>query len=128
MAKKKTILLVEDDELLARMYELKMELAGYRVLVAHNAAQAREFTHSQAIDVVLLDILLPKVNGLTVLKEIRRNHRTMHCPVIILSNLAHTEVDMHDDVADALGVVAYLIKSKVTPDMVVGAVANALKE
>lgn len=119
--------MVEDDELLARMYQLKLELAGYRVLVAHSATAARDFARSQAIDVVLLDILLPKVNGLTVLKEIRRNHKTMHCPVIILSNLAHTEVDMHDDVADALGVVAYLIKSKVTPDMVVTAVASALK-
>jgi DNA-binding response OmpR family regulator len=128
MTKHKTILMVEDDELLARMYQLKLELAGYQVLLAHTAAQAKEFALSRPVDLVLLDILLPKVNGLTVLKEIRRNHATMHCPVIILSNLAHTEVDMHDDVAETLGVVAYLIKSKVTPDMVLAAVASALKD
>ncbi len=128
MTKHKTILMVEDDELLARMYQLKLELAGYEVLVAHTAAQAKEYVLARPLDLVLLDILLPKVNGLTILKEIRRNHDTMHCPVIILSNLGHTEVDMHDDVAETLGVVAYLIKAKVTPDMVLAAVASALKE
>jgi DNA-binding response OmpR family regulator len=124
---KKTVLIVEDDELLARMYELKLESAGYRVLSAHTAAHARDHARVQNIDLVLLDILLPKVNGLTVLKELRRNHKTMHCPVIVLSNLAHTEVEMHQEVADALGVVAYLVKSRVTPSMVLDAVHNALK-
>ena len=128
MAKHKTILIVEDDELLARMYQLKLETAGYRVRVAHSAAQARQVTDAQTIDLVLLDILLPKVNGLTVLKEIRRQSHTMHYPVIILTNLAHTEVDMSDEVAETLGVVAYLVKSKVTPDMVLAAVASALAE
>ncbi len=127
IVRKKTVLIVEDDELLARMYELKLESAGYRVLIAHTASQARDHARVQNIDLVLLDILLPKVNGLTVLKELRRNHKTMHCPVIVLSNLAHTEVDMHEDVADALGVVAYLVKSRVTPHMVLTAVRTALQ-
>lgn len=123
---KKTVLMIEDDELLARMYQLKLEMAGYEVLIAHNAAEAQVVTDKHVPDVVLLDILLPKVNGLAVLKDLRKQSHTMHCPVIILTNLTGSEVDMDDEVADALGVVAYLVKSKVTPEKVLQEVASAL--
>ncbi len=126
--KQKTILIVEDDELLAHMYQLKLEYAGYSVILAHTAAEAQQIIRKQPLDLIILDILLPRVNGLVVLKDIRKDVRTMHCPVIVLTNLSNTEVDMHDDVADALGVVAYLVKSKVTPAQVLKAVAAALKD
>lgn len=125
MAKQKTILMIEDDELLARMYRMKLEKAGYEVLLAHDAQDAKQLATKHTPDVVLLDILLPKVNGLAVLKELRKNPKTMHCPVIILTNLTGSEVDMDDEVADALGVVAYLVKSKVTPEHVLQQVAAA---
>ncbi len=126
MARKKKILMIEDDQLLARMYKLKLELAGYEVLLAHDAHEAKQVVAEHTPDVVLLDILLPKVNGLAVLKELRKNPDTMHCPVIILTNLTGSEVDMDDEVADALGVVAYLVKSKVTPEHVLKEVTSAV--
>lgn len=125
-SKKKTVLMVEDDELLARMYQLKLELAGYKVNIAHNADQVHAAVKGSNPDVVLLDILLPKVNGLSVLKDLRKRPETMHCPVIILTNLTGSEVDMDEEVASALGVVAYLVKSKVTPDKVLQQVAAAI--
>lgn len=124
--KKKTVLMIEDDELLAKMYGLKLEMAGYDVLLAHNARDAQSIAQENTPDVVLLDILLPKVNGLTVLKDLRKSPKTMHCPVIILTNLTGSEVDMDEEVADALGVVAYLVKSKVTPERVLREVAAAV--
>ncbi len=128
MSTKKTVLMIEDDELLARMYRLKLEMAGYKVVLAHTAHDAKAVLQKHTPDVVLLDILLPKVNGLVVLKELRKTPETMNCPVIILTNLTGSEVDMDDEVAEALGVVAYLVKSKVTPERVLREVAAAAGE
>ena len=123
---KKTVLMIEDDVLLARMYEIKLEMAGYDVLLAHSAGDVSALLGNCDPSVILLDILLPKVNGLAVLKELRKHPTTMHCPVIILTNLAGSEIDMDDELADALGVVAYLVKSKVTPDKVLEQVNKAV--
>ena len=125
---KKTVLMIEDDELLAKMYQTKLTMAGLKVVLAHSADHASEALKAHRPDLVILDILLPKVNGFAILKNLRKHPETMDCPVIILTNLTGSEVDMSEEMAEALGVVDYLVKSKVTPDKVLRSVLAALGE
>ncbi len=121
----KTVLLIEDDETLAQMYKLKFETAGYQIVIAHNGQEGLEFLKGKPVDVVVLDILLPRYNGFQVIKEIRKSKTMVEIPVIILTNLIEADVNMSGELATSLGVVDYLVKSKVTPDEVVARVNAA---
>lgn len=121
----KTVLLIEDDETLAQMYKLKFEVAGYQIVIAHNGQEGLEFLKGKPVDVVVLDILLPRYNGFQVIKEIRKSKTMVEIPVIILTNLIEADVNMSGELATSLGVVDYLVKSKVTPDEVVACVDAA---
>ena len=65
---KKTVLMIEDDELLAKMYQTKLTMAGLKVVLAHSADHASEALKAHRPDLVILDILLPKVNGFAIRK------------------------------------------------------------
>lgn len=123
---KQKILLIEDDETLAQMYQLKFQAAGYKVDVAHSGQAGLEHLKAKPVDLVLLDILLPKYNGFQVLKEIRKTKKLAQIPVIILTNLVEADVNMSRELAVSLGVIGYLVKSKVTPDEVVARIKLAL--
>lgn len=120
------ILLVEDDTILVEMYQVKFELEGHKVEVATNGEECLEILKDHAPELILLDILMPKLNGFHVLKEIKKNPKLRQIPVILLTNLGEAEVDMNRELATALGVSDYLIKSRHTPDEVVEKVAKAL--
>lgn len=120
------ILLVEDDAILVEMYQAKFELEGYDIEVAGNGEEClRTLEHSKP-DLILLDILMPKLNGFHVLKEIKKQPDLRSIPVILLTNLGEAEVDMNQELAAALGVHDYLIKSHHTPDEVVEKVVRVL--
>jgi CheY-like chemotaxis protein len=104
------ILLVEDDAILVEMYQAKFELEGHDIHVATNGEEA-------------LSIL----NGFHVLKEIKKQPNLRQIPIILLTNLGESEVDMNRELASALGVNDYLIKSHHTPDEVVAKAVKALK-
>ncbi len=121
-----TILLVEDDETLAAMYQLKLEAAGYKADVVHSGAACLAYIDRKKPSLILLDILLPKLNGFQVLKELRKIKSMAQTPVIILTNLVEADVSMSQELASSLGVVDYLVKSKVTPNEVVARVNLAI--
>lgn len=121
------ILLVEDDPILVEMYQAKFELEGYDVNVATNGEECLNVLDGYTPEIILLDILMPKVNGFHVLKEIKKNPQLRQIPVILLTNLGEAEVDMNKELARALGVADYLIKSHHTPDEVVEKVVKALE-
>lgn len=118
------ILLVEDDTILVEMYQAKFELEGHDVKVATNGEDCLKVLEEFEPDLILLDILMPKLNGFHVLKEIKKQPNLRQIPVILLTNLGQAEVDMNQELAKALGVNDYLIKSHHTPDEVV---AKAVK-
>ena len=120
------ILLVEDDVILVEMYQAKFELEGHKVRVATNGEECLEVLEEYTPELILLDILMPKLNGFHVLKEIKKQPHLRQIPVILLTNLGEAEVDMNRDLANALGVSDYLIKSRHTPDEVVDKVAKVL--
>ncbi len=122
------ILLVEDDAILVEMYQAKFELEGYTIEVATNGEESLAILATSKPDLILLDILMPKINGFHVLKEIKKQPQLRNIPVIFLTNLGEAEVDMNQELAQALGVHDYLIKSHHTPDEVVEKVVRALAQ
>ncbi|MEK7631764.1 MAG: response regulator [Patescibacteria group bacterium] len=121
---KSTILLVEDDTFLAGMYVTKLELEGFRVVLASDGEQAVTLAEREVPDIILLDIVLPKKSGFDVLKEVKANPKTKPVPVILLTNLGQKE-DVQKGLK--LGAVDYLIKAHFMPSEVVAKVKRLVK-
>ena len=116
MNNKPTILIVEDDRFLERMYSSKLEREGMNVLNASNGEEALALMRQNIPDVVLLDIIMPKMDGLQVLKEMRASERLKNVSVILLTNLGEAENVRQ---ARALGANDYLIKAHFLPSEVI---------
>jgi DNA-binding response OmpR family regulator len=126
MAKEKIkILLVEDDTFLLDMYSTKFELEGFAVLTAEDGKKGLELAKKENPDIILLDILMPKMDGFAVLDELKKNPGTEKIPVILLTNLGQK-----DDVKKGFekGAVGYLIKAHFMPSEVVDKIKKILKE
>lgn len=105
---KKTILIVEDDEILMRALYLLFHGGDYTIASAGDGETALKMTERLKPNIVLLDILMPKMNGFDYLKDMKANQALKNIPVIVLSNLGDK-----DDIekAKALGAEDYFIKS-----------------
>jgi DNA-binding response OmpR family regulator len=119
------VLLVEDDPSVLEMYRLKLELDGYRVNTALDGEDGLRKAGDLAPDIIFLDIRLPKMDGLEVLRKLRAQDKTRNIPVIILSNY-----DEEDLVARGLrlGAHEYLIKARTTPSSLSEGIEDWLKE
>ncbi|TSC62578.1 MAG: response regulator receiver [Parcubacteria group bacterium Gr01-1014_48] len=118
------LLLVEDDPLMVRMYQRKLINDGYDVEVAVNGEDGLVKIRSFSPDLVLLDIMMPKVNGLQVLERVKSDPTISKIPIIILTNLGGSQEDIERGLE--LGAVAYLVKSAYRPDEVVAKVKEVL--
>lgn len=128
MSKVSSIYLIEDDITLAEMYCLKLELAGYQVDAFHDGSTSLAALAKTVPDLLILDIVLPKVNGFQLLKEIRKTSHTKHLPVVILTNLAQADANLSDSLARSMGISSYLVKSKTTPSQLLEQVHIALAQ
>lgn len=116
MAKGKHILLVEDDEFLAELYATKLNLEGFEVTLAVDGEKGLKAVKDQKPDLILLDIILPKMDGFEVLKTIKADKALKNIPIILLTNLSQKdEVKRGLD----LGANDYLIKAHFMPSEVV---------
>jgi len=123
---KKQLLLVEDDPLITELYlERFKEEDDIRVQAVGNGEEALRVA-SGDYDLILLDILLPKLNGFDVLKKLKQNIATRDVPVIILTNLGSEQTNNDKKLALSLGAVDYLVKSYHTPDELVVLVRRRL--
>ncbi len=105
---KKTILLVEDDKDLINIMNRKLTSEGFFVIIAETGQEALDKLKEKP-DLILLDILLPDIDGFSVLNEIAIGNKTKNIPVIILSNLA--DLGSYEQVS-AIGGYDYLVKTK----------------
>lgn len=113
---KQKILLVEDDTFLAGMYVTKLSLEHFQVVLATDGRQGVKMAKEEKPDAVLLDIVLPKMDGFQVLSAIRKDPVTAKTPVILLTNLGQkSDVDR----GLALGANDYLIKAHFLPSEVI---------
>lgn len=121
---KPRILVVEDDEFLNRMYVAKLEHEQFEVISASDGETALQLTITELPNLVLLDLLLPKRDGFSVLAEIKRRDETKRIPVIVLTNLSQQEQVQK---CMSLGAADCLIKAHFTPSEVVQKVRQLLQ-
>jgi CheY-like chemotaxis protein len=118
----KTILFVEDDAVIVQAYRMGLERAGFRVEVAKDGLDAMKILLLLKPNLVLLDLMMPKLNGADVLKYIRSTPALKSTPVIILSNASIADQGQE---AMALGADRLFLKALCTPRQLIGA-ANEL--
>lgn len=124
MAAHPSVLIVEDDAFLLNMYADKFRGEGFEVLVATNGADAVKTAQSEAPDVILLDIMLPGMDGFEVLTALKGDAASAAIPVILLTNLSQKE-DI--DRGRQLGATDFLIKAHSMPHEVVARVRAVLE-
>lgn len=107
----KKILVVEDDKYLVNAYRVKLTASGFEVKLAMDGIEAIEILKTFQPDIILLDLVMPKKDGFSVLEEIKKNSKISKIPVIITSNLGQKE-DI--DRGLKLGAVDYIIKSDIS--------------
>ncbi len=120
----KTILLVEDDETLRDMYTLKIEAEGYKLLTAADGEVGLALALAHHPDVILLDIMMPKMDGFAVLTELKKDEALKQTPILMLSNLGQ-QADV--DKGKQLGANDYVVKASMTPTQVVAKIKSYLK-
>ena len=84
----KKILIIEDETSLLNVLSEKLKLEGFEVLEAKNGEEGLGLAINQKPDLILLDIIMPKMDGITMLRKLRENTWGKHVPVIILTNLS----------------------------------------
>ena len=119
------VFLVEDDKFLRDIIGKKLAQAGFRVEEAHDGKEALKKLETLAPKIILLDLLLPEIDGFAVLKQVKEDKKLSNIPVLILSNLGQDE-DMQR--AKTLGAKDYMIKAYFTPSEVVERVRKILRE
>jgi DNA-binding response OmpR family regulator len=118
---KKDILLIEDEDVLANMYETKFAKEGFVIRKALDGETGLKMAQERRPDLILLDIIMPKLDGFTVLRRLKADEKLKDIPVMLLTNLGQDE-----DVKKGteLGVVGYLVKANSTPAQVVDKVKD----
>jgi DNA-binding response OmpR family regulator len=117
----KKILIIEDEDVFIEMFGDKLKQEGFEVVSAKNGKWGLKEAEKGGFDCIILDMMMPAMNGNEAIKELRADEDTKNTPIIILSNSA---LDSEVEQALALGANEYYIKTQVTP----GEVANRVKE
>jgi DNA-binding response OmpR family regulator len=120
------VLFIEDDRLIAEMYRMKLEAEGFAVDVEYDGESGVKRALSDPPDLVLLDILLPRLDGIEVLRILRAESATRGLPVLILSNAVG--LGGREEEARALGIVDWVVKANVTPSGLVTRVNRILAD
>jgi len=113
---KSKILLIEDDKMLADMYITKFSKEGLKVIRAEDGAKGLEIAKKEKPDMILLDIIMPKLDGFAVLRELKKNPDMGNTHILLLTNLGQSE-DV--DKGKELGADDYFIKANHTPAEIV---------
>jgi DNA-binding response OmpR family regulator len=119
----KKILFIEDESALQKTFGDILGKKGYRVVKALDGESGLKLAKGERPDLILLDLILPKMDGFGVLKGLKASEETKSIPVIILTNLEETE-----DIQKALelGATTYLVKSSYTLEEVVNKIEQSL--
>jgi len=124
--KKKVLLIVEDEKILSGTLEERLLTEGFDVLKAFDGGEGLNIALTNHPDLILLDLLMPKVDGLTMFKKLREDPWGLHAPVIILTN-----ADSSGKVADAMTIghgntFEYILKTSLSLDGVVSRIKKRL--
>lgn len=120
-----TILIIEDDYFIRELYERQLNKRGYNVVSAADGAEGLVKAAEVSPNLILLDIMLPKLNGLDLLGTLKAKPETQSIPVVLLTNLGQESVIKE---GFKLGAKGYLIKSAYTPEQIINEVESFLSE
>lgn len=120
----KAILIVEDDPVLLKMYTEKFTFEGFGVLNAKDGEEALSVATKGNVDIILLDIMLPRMSGTDFLEKLRQDPKGKSLPVVALTNLAE---EGEKQKALKLGVKEYIVKAMQTPEQVVEKIKKHIK-
>jgi len=121
----KKILFIEDESSLQKTFGDILEKNNCKIVSALDGEIGLRLSKSEKPDLILLDIILPKVNGLEVLKALKEDGETKDIPVIVLTNLDNIE---NINKVIELGATSYLVKTEYTIEEVMGKIKKALGE
>lgn len=117
------VLLVEDEEFIRDLFKRQLDLSGFTTDAFGTGQDGLSAIAKNAYDLVLLDIMLPDINGLQILQTIRQNPATKNIVVVLLTNLGQDAVIKQ---GFELGADGYLVKAAYTPDQIVQEVKNII--
>jgi len=118
-----SILIVEDDALIRRLYEKVFSSEGHKVSTAADGEEGLLKIKEEKPALILLDIMMPKMDGLELLERIKADPEIADIPVVVLTNLAGTK---DAETALSKGAVKYIVKSGYKPKEIVGMVKEIL--
>jgi len=101
------VLIVDDDPLIPLLLQHHLERAGYQVIGAQNGRQALEVAARELPQLIVMDIMMPELDGLTAVRQLKKNEATKDIPVIVIATSAHPMVQQEAEVA---GAAAFLMK------------------
>ncbi len=121
----KTILFIEDESALQKTFGEVLGQEGYKVIPALDGETGLKLAKTKNPDLILLDLILPKIHGFDVLKKLKETEETKNIPIIILTNLEGVE-----DINKALemGVTTYLVKAQYSLEEVIEKVKSTLND
>lgn len=117
------VLIVEDEHSLSDIYKISFTHAGFQVELAGDGIECMNKLQNSKPDIILMDIMMPNMNGLDALKKIKEDEKTKNIPVVMITNLAENTQEAR---ALSLGARAYLVKSRYLPMQIVDEVKNIL--
>jgi CheY-like chemotaxis protein len=120
----KKVLIIEDDQIVASIYRNKLQAEGFLVEVAHSGETGLDLVRSFLPDVVILDLVLPKISGIELMKTVRADPRSKDLPLIVFSNTYLTNLVQE---AWKAGATKCLSKASCSPKQVIEAVRSALE-
>ena len=117
------ILLVEDDPLIYRMYQKLFTLEGYETEIAENGQEGLDKLAQYTPDIILLDIMMPTMNGVEMLTKLRDDPKTKDTPVVVLTNMSDIRVSNE---VFSKGATLSIVKSETEPDQVIAWIKSVL--
>ncbi len=117
------VLIIEDEQLLYEMYKFVLVRNNFEVVIATNGEDGIEKAKTLRPDIILLDIMMPKMNGIQTLEKIKKINELKDIPIIMLSNISDK---IEEQRCLSLGAVAYVIKSQYMPQEILKIVQKYL--
>jgi len=121
----KTVLVVEDDNFLIKAYEAHLAKAGFHVRTALDGVEAVESLKKVMPDIILLDLVMPRMDGFDVLEDMQKKSEWKKIPIVVVSNLGQ---ESDRDRSLKLGAVEYIVKSDFSLQQTVDLISKHLKK
>ena len=115
------ILFIEDDPLLVKIYSTRLSADGFEVLSAENGEAGLQVAETQVPDLIVLDIMMPRLDGFSVLEKLRQSEKTRNTPILVYSNLGQEDEIVR---AKKMGATDFVIKANLSPTEMI----NKIKE